>query len=126
MNEEKDDISHRPRQGLLNSSMKNLLLCPISSVFMDKAVSDECGHTFQEEAIRKWLEKSKTCPMTGDLYKITPPTLRPNFAVRDMATRQIRQEELRQVDLREEEKNEEESDEENATKCSKFGKCTMF
>lgn len=40
------------------------------------------GHTYEKKAIKSWLGKSKTSPLTG--AKLNTKVLRPNFLVKEI------------------------------------------
>ena len=40
------------------------------------------GHTYQKKAIKAWLNKQKTSPLTG--AKLNTKVLRPNFLVKEI------------------------------------------
>ncbi len=45
------------------------LKCPITLSKMKNPRSTETGHTFDKNAIKKWLKKSKKSPLSGVVLK---------------------------------------------------------
>lgn len=43
-----------------------LLTCPLSLGEVVDPVIDKCGHTFEREKIKKWLQKNNTCPFSRE------------------------------------------------------------
>jgi hypothetical protein len=59
-----------------------LFLCPITyNVIIDPVIDHE-GNSYEYKAIRKWLTKNKTSPVTRN--KLLPHQLIPNRALRDI------------------------------------------
>ena len=57
-------------------------ICPITQEVMDDPVSTIDGHTYERDAIMRWLRKKKTSPMTGAALKSS--TLVANIALRKL------------------------------------------
>ncbi|GJP81235.1 hypothetical protein CLOP_g11399 [Closterium sp. NIES-67] len=60
----------------------SVLFCPITQEMMVNPVLAADGHTYEQEAIRSWLETSDMSPMTNQ--KLPSKDLVPNHAVRSM------------------------------------------
>ena len=61
--------------------------CPLThEVFVNPMVLSD-GYTYEETAIRQWLELKNTSPMTGEALSLSAPLLFPNRALRDWITR---------------------------------------
>lgn len=60
-------------------SVPNALLCPITvDVFIDPVIAED-GHTYERQAIVRWIQENGTSPITREpLQEIN---LRPNFAI---------------------------------------------
>lgn len=52
-----------------SSSLSSFLKCPITCEVFKKPVVASDGHTYEYEAIRKWLHTSDRSPMTGEKLK---------------------------------------------------------
>lgn len=60
--------------------LEDILVCPISlQLFQDPVVADD-GHTYEREAITKWILLNGTSPLTRQ--PLTLDTLRPNFILK--------------------------------------------
>ena len=60
--------------------------CPLThEIFVHPVVLSD-GYTYEESAIRQWLERNRTSPMTGETVS-DPPFLVPNRSLRDWITR---------------------------------------
>lgn len=58
----------KEHEGMMKSieGIPDGFICPITHEVMEyPVILVETGHTFEKEALEKWLEKSSTCPMTG-------------------------------------------------------------
>ena len=71
-------------------SLQNLIppewYCPLThEVFVDPVVLED-GYTYEETAIREWLSRSRTSPMSGKSVR-TDPLIVPNRVMRDWIAR---------------------------------------
>ena len=63
-------------------SIDILLQCPITGTgFIDPVVADD-GHTYERQAIERWLQQNKTSPITRQ--PISATSLRPNYIVKQL------------------------------------------
>jgi ubiquitin len=60
-------------------SRNEALICPITGAMFEKPVVLECGHTFEQAAISKWLSNHNTCPL--DQKVLTSQAFSPNYTV---------------------------------------------
>lgn len=58
-----------------------LTQCPITMHSMTDPVSTSCGHTFEHEAIKRWVRRSKRCPVCR---KSIARTFTPNYLARGL------------------------------------------
>lgn len=61
--------------------------CPITLVIMRNAVVAADGHTYDEEAIKRWFKKRKTSPMTNKA--MAHCKLTPNYSLRSMIRKYV-------------------------------------
>lgn len=76
-------LRKRKRDGGASSSPPKELICPILHTLMTDPVSTVDGHTFEREAIAKWLEQHSTSPLTG--LRLASKALTPNHSLRSLA-----------------------------------------
>lgn len=62
--------------------MSGSFLCPILHTRMVDPVCTADGHTFEREAIEKWLSLNDTSPLTG--LRLPSKSLVPNHLLRQM------------------------------------------
>ena len=55
-------------------------VCSITQEVMQDPVMNECGMTFERDAIERWMRRSKTCPLTN--MKLSTSLTIPNMALR--------------------------------------------
>ena len=55
-------------------------VCSITQEVMQDPVMNECGMTFERDAIERWMRRSKTCPLTN--MKLSTSLTIPNIALR--------------------------------------------
>lgn len=67
----------------VSSSAPKELVCPILHTLMKDPVSTVDGHTFERDAIAKWLEQHCTSPLTG--LQLASKMLTPNHSLRSLA-----------------------------------------
>eukprot|EP01097_Dermamoeba_algensis_P011144 TRINITY_DN8506_c0_g1_i1.p1 TRINITY_DN8506_c0_g1~~TRINITY_DN8506_c0_g1_i1.p1 ORF type:complete len:244 (-),score=61.81 TRINITY_DN8506_c0_g1_i1:50-781(-) len=73
-----------PPHGLKPTSIEQLelLCCPITHELMRNPVVLSDGHTYEQDAITKWLEEANTSPMTNEV--LWSKRLTPNFALKKL------------------------------------------
>lgn len=65
----------------MNSRLPNSLICSITQEMFTRPVLADDGYTYEEQAIRQWIEENGTSPMTRQ--RLTIDGLRPNRAISD-------------------------------------------
>ena len=64
-----------------NGEVPSEFICPITNKIMQDPVTAADGCVYERQAIRRWLRKKRTSPMTNE--ELTDLTLRPNDELRD-------------------------------------------
>jgi hypothetical protein len=66
--------------GALPQEPPGHLQCPITYALMEDPVVAADGHTYERKAIKRWLQKHSTSPLTN--LRLEHKVLVPNFAIR--------------------------------------------
>ncbi|MGH2612351.1 MAG: U-box domain-containing protein, partial [Rhabdochlamydiaceae bacterium] len=65
-----------------NNEYFRALECAITQEYMNDPVIDPCGHTYEKEKIKEWLQEHETCPLSGK--HVNARSLIPNLMVHDI------------------------------------------
>ena len=66
----------------MSAQLPKSLECPIThALLQDPVILGVTGHTYERQAIEKWLESNNTDPISGEVLENR--TLTPNFALRE-------------------------------------------
>ena len=57
-------------------------ICPITQDIMTEPVTDEFGHTYERQAIQRWMNSNNKSPVSGQLYQTK--VLVPNYSLKGL------------------------------------------
>lgn len=74
--------SAKDNEKIFHAEADQILFCPITFEIMKDPVLASDGHTYEREAIERWIKEKKTSPVTRQ--PMTSATLTPNYSIKHL------------------------------------------